>query len=349
MPKLKRFNKSKISTKNVLISFAIIIGLLTIGYISKSYAIYKLEKKYDLIQSKIGEFSMGDVRVAVLVDGKEASEFPSYETNYKVEKIECTNGVTATFDVENWQLNIADMSATSTKCTVSFNSKETNEIKPVNMSKTELLALNEEIKNTSAKELADYLYPVGSIYMSTEDDTIEKVQNKFGGTWVKYSSGTTLVGDDGENYITNDESKGSGGNSKVKLNTDNIPSLSINGTTDSTGEGYTFGYTSASRTTSTTGAHYHNVMLAGQIVYWKPGYVTGSNYGPDVNGNSSYGKFYTDTQGNHAHTVSDYYANTLKGVEAHTHTFDANYTNDSQTDINVQNPYTVVYMYKRTA
>ncbi len=140
MPKLQKFKKDnkKITTKNMIVSLSIIMCLLIVVVITKSYAIYKMQKEFDVIKNQIGNYSMGDVRVAVLVDGKETDTFPSYETNYKVESIECSNGVTATFDTINWQINIADMSATSTKCTVSFNSKETNETTPVSYTKVNI-------------------------------------------------------------------------------------------------------------------------------------------------------------------------------------------------------------------
>ena len=199
MPKLKKFkknNSNKVTTKQLMYATLIVVGLLSSFVAYKSYAIYKLQEEYDVIKNKIGNFSMGDVRVAVLVDGKEASEFPSYETNWKVESIECTNGVKANWDTVNWQLNIADMSATSTKCTISFNSNETNEETPINYTKEELIALNESLtddfKNKLKKELLNETYPVGSIYMSTTDDTVEDVEEKFGGTWVRYSEDTTL-------------------------------------------------------------------------------------------------------------------------------------------------------------
>ena len=321
MPKLKRFKKNKISTKNVLISFAIIMGIMMITIISKSYAIYKLEKKYDLIQSKIGTYTMGDVRVAVLVDGKEASEFPSYETNYKVEGIECTNGVTASFDVENWQINIADMSSTSTKCTVSFNSKETNEIKPVNMSKTQLLALNEEIKNTSAKELADYLYPVGSIYMSTSDDTVEKVQNKFGGTWVKYAEDMTLVG-----ASETKEANSTGGSSTTVLTNENMPEHShvIPSLKVSTWSGYH--------------NHKENNRLWANYTASNNRYIATQSVGQWFNSvDEGVSALYT---GNTTITVSG-----QTTTESNTTTC----TNCSATPINVQNPYVAVYMYKRVS
>ena len=54
---------------------------------------YKMQKEFDVIKTQIGSYTMGDIRVAVLVDGKETDTCPSYETNYKVERIECSNGV----------------------------------------------------------------------------------------------------------------------------------------------------------------------------------------------------------------------------------------------------------------
>ena len=176
MTKFRTLNKSKKITRKNLILLSCLLFTFMLGIIiSKSYAIYKLEKKYDLIQSKIGTFTNGDVKVAVLVDGKETNEFPSYETNYKIESVECTNGVTGSFDVENWQVTISDMKATSTKCTVSFDSSATNEITPINMSKKDLIALNEsitdEFKTNLKKELLNDTYPVGSIYMSTTSNT----------------------------------------------------------------------------------------------------------------------------------------------------------------------------------
>ena len=76
------------------------------------------------------------------------------------------------------------------------------------------------------QEILDLTWPVGSVYISTTDSSVESVQERFGGTWVKYANGTTLVSDDGKNYITNDETKGSGGSTSVKLSESNLPSHS---------------------------------------------------------------------------------------------------------------------------
>ena len=324
MVKLKKFKERKLTNKNIMISFVIMMLFMIALVMSKSYAIYKMQKEFDVIKSQIGTFTNGDVKVAVLVDGKETNEFPSYETNYKIESVECTNGVTGSFDVENWQVTIADMKATSTKCTVSFNSNETNEITPINMSKKDLIALNEEYQNVAYNNLKTQLlndtYPVGSIYMSTEDDTVEKVQTKFGGTWVRYATDTTLVGYKENTNKVND----TGGSKTVTLTTDNLPSHThyFSATTSNGG----------SHTHNLTGPAGHNYGISMNEGTTQTNSVNFTIVADRINQNSYYGRITVDEQGLHNHTVS---GNTGSV--------------GSNKEFSVQNPYTVVYMYKRTA
>ena len=56
-----------------------------------------------------------------------------------------------------------------------------------------LSVLENKVSNLKS-EVINEIYPVGSIYMSTEDDTIEKVQSKFGGKWEVYAGGRTIIG-----------------------------------------------------------------------------------------------------------------------------------------------------------
>ena len=361
MLKLRKFKKRKLTNKNIMVSFAILIGFLSIGYLSKSYAIYKMQKEFDVIKSKIGTFTNGDVKVAVLVDGKETNEFPSYETNYKIESVECTNGVTGSFDVENWQVTIADMKATSTKCTVSFNSNETNEITPINMSKKDLIALNEEYQNVAYNNLKTQLlndtYPVGSIYMSTTDDTIEKVQNKFGGTWVRYAADTTLVGYKENTNKVND----TGGSKTVTLTTDNLPSHSHSFTPSGN---VSSSFTGSQVTTSATDTNHAHAFSGttdnasvGEVLKY---YGGDRSYGINTSWPGAYNGQYGSV--GHTHTFSGITGG-MNQNSSHTHTVTAKGSVSSSfkgaagttgttgkgTSFSIQNPYTVVYMYKRTA
>ena len=56
------------------------------------------------------------------------------------------------------------------------------------------LTINDANNNTlSFEAIFNRIYPIGSIYISTTDNTVEKVENRFGGTWVVYGSGRTLM------------------------------------------------------------------------------------------------------------------------------------------------------------
>ena len=78
------------------------------------------------------------------------------------------------------------------------------------LTQAEYNALTEEEKNNGTvylisdvsssriaiETLINIIYPVGSIYISVTDDTVAKVEARFGGTWESFGAGRTLVGVD---------------------------------------------------------------------------------------------------------------------------------------------------------
>lgn len=201
----------------------------------------------------------------------------------------------------------------------------------------------------------DKIYPVGSIYISTSLSSAAQVANALGGTWVSYGSGRTLVGVDSSQTDYSTVSK-TGGTKTVRLSTSNIPSISVTGTTSSTGNGYSIGHAGEWRTTTANGLHTHSFSEGGAALVASSnttavGYAQGFSY--TTNGgwwtNLNKTASYIANDGNHAHSSLDYYANSISGVEAHTHSFTGTYTNSSQTSVTVQDPYITVYMYQRTA
>ena len=171
----------------------------------------------------------------------------------------------------------------------------------------------------------------------------------------KYAQGRTIIGEgtDESGYIYQSGQKG--GNKSVTLSSSNIPSLSVTGTTNSTGSGYSIGYGSSNRTTSSNGDHNHRINIGfnqngynyniPKSIYlvWN----TGVKYTNSVINNQNSTSWYTSNSGAHTHTVADYYANSISGVAAHTHTFTGNYTNNNVSAISTESPYVVTYMYRR--
>ena len=92
-----------------------------------------------------------------------------------------------------------------------------------------LSVLENKVSNLKS-EVINEIYPVGSIYMSTEDDTVEKVQSKFGGTWEKYSQGRTIMGDgtgtDSNGLVQTFANGSTGGEYTHKLTVAEMPSHS---------------------------------------------------------------------------------------------------------------------------
>ena len=218
-----------------------------------------------------------------------------------------------------------------------------------------LSILENQLKNME-NSMLDKIYPVGSVYISTTYSTIEEVESTIGGEWEKYAQGRTIIGEgtDESGYIYQSGQKG--GNKSVTLSSSNIPSLSVTGTTNSTGSGYSIQNTCTNRTTSTNGNHNHEFNTGGLAMVinansWYSGYGdkthgfagTQSGWWSYNNRNVSGIK----AAGNHTHTVADCYANNISGVGAHTHTFTGNYTNNNVSAISTESPYIVTYMYRR--
>ncbi len=188
---------------------------------------------------------------------------------------------------------------------------------------------------TLKQEIINEIYPVGSIYISTTLKTTTDVQNKFGGTWEVYGKGQTLVGNDGTTYITGDNSKGQGGSTtaSTKLTVANLPS-------------HSHVIPELSATTSNNGAHHHDFsvytnndtavtvpantnFLNKTVLLYSTTAHTGGLHG--LHGKMS-------DSGAHTHTVTIPSTNT---------TTCTNCTGTAFTTSTMQ-PYTVVYMYKRT-
>ena len=241
-------------------------------------------------------------------------------------------------------------------------SSEVSELKKLNQ---ELTTSNVELKNAikdmnnneiGTENALNKIYPVGSIYISTNLKTAEEVKENLGGEWESYGTDRVLRGTTGEANQT-------GGNSNVSLTTANLPSHShsytpagtitstFTGTavnSGSTGSGYSIGYGYSARATAAESAnHTHNFSgtTSSEVNYnvqYGLSYLREAAGAPNqgigrgtatapyalatVDGGRHYHTYSGTTSGisvNHAHSYNDYYANSISGVASHYHSVTA--------------------------
>lgn len=232
-----------------------------------------------------------------------------------------------------------------------------------------LSSLKTEIKN----EILFDMYPVGSIYISTDMSTIDQVKEKLGGEWEVYGKGKTLVGVDSSDSDFKTVNK-TGGSKTRTLSVTQIPSLSVVGKTETGSISSSGAHTHSTIATSTSslaltaqssGDHSHGNnngnFYTGSDMITRTTVAAGSNksgiLSMTTSGNGVQRINATTTAGAHTHNVTgtvNIPALAISSSGAHTHTIpslsvSATYKNDSQTAINIQNPYITVYMYRRVS
>ena len=203
--------------------------------------------------------------------------------------------------------------------------------------------MSESLSNLKTKvnklSALDKKYPIGSIYITTDNTN---PSTTLGGTWEAYGQGRTLIGM-GSNGTNNYQTISStGGNSKVTLQSSNLPShthtLTPLGTVTSTFNG-------VSTSTSSDGNHTHkiNVNMSGDEAKNYCAIKNSPHYAGRIIIESP-GETISSSAGNHTHTLTPQgtVSSTFKGTTSNTSS-----TGSSQS-FSVQNPYITVYFWKRT-
>ena len=97
------------------------------------------------------------------------------------------------------------------------NQELTDEITSLKNEMTSLKLQMETIGTIANSSTIDKIYPIGSIYISTTDNTVKKVEERFGGTWVEYGDGKVLKSSTNISEVT-------GGSNSIELKETNLPS-----------------------------------------------------------------------------------------------------------------------------
>ena len=176
------------------------------------------------------------------------------------------------------------------------------------------------------------------------------MKEKLGGTWERYATDTTLVGyKDGGNVVNYTD-----GSKTVKLTSANLPKH----THDVTANGsVTSSFNGSEVVTSENGDHKHiSYYFTGNSSFTEsvPNGNIAFNYNATVfknlnmsaiTGNSA--SFPTNSKGAHTHTVKSEGTVTSTFTGTKVTSSSTGYDSSNITAVNVQNPYTIVYMYKR--
>ena len=203
--------------------------------------------------------------------------------------------------------------------------------------------INERITNLENNFL-DKTYPVGSIYISATDSTVESVQTRLGGTWEKIERKFLLSAS--SSYAAG--STGGSADAVLVSHTHTFTGTAV--TSGGPNKNPTYKFTGTRTTTEGGGGHSHTF----------PVHATGSEaMGFGLKSSSSFfqdralvtGGTYTSTeQANHSHYYTPSGSVAISGNSDHTHSVTAKGSNSTEgvsgSGKNMP-PYLSVYMYKR--
>ena len=199
------------------------------------------------------------------------------------------------------------------------------------------------------EKILNKVYPIGSIYESTNYSTVEEVQNIIGGKWERYGNGKTLIGVDESNSNFNVVNK-IGGENTTTLSAENLPSHThtipgLSGTALSAG---THTHNNTAKSSTITGTF--GTAVPAQHVKWASGAFSGIT----LSSSSSHGISIPNT----TNPIYGYKLNatptiTMTNVSdgAHTHSVTTNEGTSGNTGSGAAftnlPPYITVYRYKR--
>ena len=169
MLKLRKFKEKKLKNNSLLVSAIILLGLMSSVVLSKTYAIYKVEKKYDLIQAKIGDFRGKNLVISYYINNQESDVIPENK-NYKV-NVSCENA-TGVWNESKWKLELSNITKYTVTCTVNF--KEKYVIENAKSTNNSIIANYSNIENISTNY---YLYGTDKNNLNEKNNEITNLNN----------------------------------------------------------------------------------------------------------------------------------------------------------------------------
>ena len=181
------------SKKNKKMIYSIVGILLIIGSITlyKTFAFYEEQKSFNVLKGRIPDFGYDIKLLSVVIDDKKSETIPErglYKTN-----VHCTNGTFGSWDYNNWNLVLNNVSSES-KCNVSFTSGVSQEEYNKYIEAGKALHRN----TYRGKDITEY-YNDGSLYTRISNGSFEDI---YVGDYIIANEVTWLIADI-DNYLHN--------------------------------------------------------------------------------------------------------------------------------------------------
>ena len=118
--KLEKFKERDNKKVGILIFTVCCILLITGVYLYSSFAIYEQDQNFNVINGTVED--PGDLYFAFYVDDVISKTMPTKGSGYTLdtEKSSCTNGATPLLNMDDWSLEVQNLTTTHTKCTLYF-------------------------------------------------------------------------------------------------------------------------------------------------------------------------------------------------------------------------------------
>ena len=110
-----------------------LVLIVTISIIYFTYSKFSSSNEMTMYETTVEPFIKNDYFIASYIDGEWSNEIPGKNDGYIIDKVVCDNGATATWDNDEWGINIRNATK-KIKCGVYFEKLITFTIKKVNVS-----------------------------------------------------------------------------------------------------------------------------------------------------------------------------------------------------------------------
>lgn len=99
-----------------ILSFIVVVVLVLFW----AHSDFSTKDEKEVMRTTVGEFTYEPIKkVAYINDEYVSGGFPVKDSSLTLKNVSCTNGATATFDVDSWELKITN-DVTKTRCSIYF-------------------------------------------------------------------------------------------------------------------------------------------------------------------------------------------------------------------------------------